>query len=408
MRKYLLPFVMLAIFSVKSFGQNVFEKGYYIDNQGSKVEGLIKNMEWGRSPVQFEFKNDATSASKLKGISVVKEFEIEGKVKYVRADVEVEMSSDNLSTLSDSKDPIFTKKTVFLKALVEGKYTLYQYSYEDVRRFFYQTDSDIKPLVYKKYSISDTQVAKNNMFIEQMQSLSDCDDINDSQILSIQYRESDLKEFFIRFNTCKNENYKSFEKKSEKKSFHLSIRPGVNFSSLAISSNDNQSLYNTDFGNQTNFRVGVEAEFVMPFNNNKWALIIEPTYQYYNSEKEYTTKTILNEAVPNKTTLKYSSIEVPLGIRHYSFISAKSKVFVNASFVYDVVLGGSEITYEEYNYLPRKFKLEPNINFAFGIGYKYDNRYSLEFNYHTKRDILGKDIKSDYKTISLIFGYTLF
>lgn len=34
----------------------------------------------------------------------------------------------------------------------------------------------------------------------------------------------------------------------------------------------------------TSFRFGLEAEFVMGFNNNKWAFLLEPTYQQFESE----------------------------------------------------------------------------------------------------------------------------
>ena len=45
-----------------------------------------------------------------------------------------------------------------------------------------------------------------------------------------------------------------------------------------------------------------------------------------------------------------------------------------------------------------------------GVGYNYNQKYSVEFRYHTNRDILTdyNAWNSDFKTISIIFGYTIF
>jgi len=45
-----------------------------------------------------------------------------------------------------------------------------------------------------------------------------------------------------------------------------------------------------------------------------------------------------------------------------------------------------------------------------GIGYKQNDRYSLEIRYQTNREILGNYLSwnSEYKTLSIIFGYSLF
>ena len=51
--------------------------------------------------------------------------------------------------------------------------------------------------------------------------------------------------------------------------------------------------------------MGIEAEFVLPFNNNnKWSIIAEPTYQYFKADKEVFTSTILGEKVSNKSSVK--------------------------------------------------------------------------------------------------------
>ena len=72
-----------------------------------------------------------------------------------------------------------------------------------------------------------------------------------------------------------------------------------------------------------NGRFGVETEFILAFNKNKWGVTIEPTYQYYKSEKKPSDV---------EAKLNYTSVEIPIGIRHYFYLSEKSKIFINASY----------------------------------------------------------------------------
>jgi len=132
----------------------------------------------------------------------------------------------------------------------------------------------------------------------------------------------------------------------------------------------------------------------MGFNKNKWAIIIEPTYQYYKAED----KSITNLS---NTIVDYNSLELPIGVRHYFFLNNNSKIFINGSTIYDFVLNSK---------VRNRLDASSSVNLAMGLGYNYNNAYSIEFRYQTNRDILTDYVSwnSDYKTISIIFGYTLF
>ena len=86
-----------------------------------------------------------------------------------------------------------------------------------------------------------------------------------------------MKRLFIKYNQCKNSNYINYDYKQKKNLFHLTIRPGLNYSS-----NFKIPNYWKSYGH----RLGIEGEYILPYNKNKWSIIIEPTYQYYEySEK---------------------------------------------------------------------------------------------------------------------------
>lgn len=409
MLKNLLGILFLIAISTKSFAQNIYEKGFFIDNKGIKNEGLIKNLDWSKNPKQFEFKTSNDAQSNVLSIKEVKEFEITEKVKYLRAEVDVDLSDDNINALSEDKEPSFTKEEVFLKVLIENTntHTLYIYNNENIKRFFYMKNGKITPLIYKRYLVSDNKIGTNKQFVEQLKEISNCNNISQAYISNIQYTEKELKNFFIKLNECNNSDYKSFDKKVRKNNFHLSIRPGINFSSFDVTKSSAVNLQNEDFGSKSNFRIGIEAELVLPFNNDKWSVFIEPTYQYFKAEKQIYTSTILNEQVLNKRSINYSSIEIPMGVRYYLFLNEKSKVFLSGALIFDAVMNNSELVYEDYNFVANKIKVSSKVNFGFGVGYKYD-RYSVEANFHTNRNLFDSNYESGYNNVSLIFGYTIF
>jgi hypothetical protein len=403
MNKKTFFFLTLCCF-INSFAQTSFIKGSYVTDKDQKVEGLIKNLDWKNNPTQFEFKSSESSKAEILKITSIKSFEIDNKVKYVKSKVNIDNSSTFVNSLSTEKAPIYTEETVFLKTLVQGDTNLYEYNSATSKLFFYQADNGIViPLIYKKYFIDNNRVAENNEYKDQLKQVKSCNETIEKEIGVLKYTTKDLTVFFTKANSCNggSVNYQSITESEKKNLFHVTLRPGINFSSYSVESNVMPDFYNANFDNKTSFRFGVEAEFVLPFNNNKLAVIIEPTYQYYNADK------ILDAATNRGVRIKYSSIELPVGLRYYMFLDKNSKIFVNALGVFDAVLGKSKLEYDNTFVTPG---LKSSMNMAFGIGYKYADRYNVEFRINSKRDMLpgGTSMESKYKNFSIIFGYTLF
>jgi len=91
--------VMFAFQSAALFAQMHFEKGYFESNDGSITKCLIKNEDWYKTPNQFKYKLLTEDNIQLKKIDEIKEFGIDNQTKYIRADVNVDMSP---STLNES------------------------------------------------------------------------------------------------------------------------------------------------------------------------------------------------------------------------------------------------------------------------------------------------------------------
>lgn len=392
MKKQIL-LLLTTILSLNSYSQINFDKGYFINDSNQKVDCLIKNIDWKNNPTEFEYKLTNNSDTQKATIKTVKEFGIHNMSKYVRYSVKIDRSSDLINKMSNVKNSVFKEEELFLKVLIEGKANLYSFEDSNLKRYFYSLDnSNVEQLIFKQYINSDNQVGTNKKYKQQLWDNLKCSSFEMDKIKKMEYKKKELVSFFEEYNKCNNQEFIKYEEKQKRDLFNLSIRPGLNSSSLVIY-NSSSSLRRTDYGNKMTFRIGLESEIVMGFNKNKWAIIIEPTYQYYKAEEEPVTNL-------SNTNVDYKSIEVPVGLRHYFFLNKSSKIFINGSFISEIILDSKV----------RNLDVKSDVNFAMGLGYNYNNMYSVELRYQTNRDVLTNYIlwNSEYKTISVIFGYTLF
>jgi hypothetical protein len=146
---------------------------------------------------------------------------------------------------------------------------------------------------------------------------------------------------------------------------------------------------------------------VLPFNKNKWSIVIEPTYQNYTAEKTIESDVTVGDKLVSKVS--YHAIEVSLSLRHYFYINNNSKVFVNGTFLIDTTvdpfLRYDRIDNSNIHSLP----INPDTLLTLGVGYKLNDKYIIEIRYLPKRKFLHSVFwESNYKTFSVIFGYTIF
>lgn len=402
---------LLTFITINSFGQISFEKGYFINNDDQRVECLIKNKDWKNNPEDFEYKQTSEGGIEKGGLGTTKEFGIAGISKYVRADTKIDMSHYDVNNLSKRRDPEWLKEKLFLKVMVEGKATLYYYENSGLIRFFYSVapDSVISQLIYKEYFnqknkdyVEEFEISVNNDFHQQLWVNVRCANTSTADIEKITYRKSELVNYFINYNKCSGITNATYEKKNNKDSFHLKVSPGLNYSSMSVI-NTSAERFSTDFNNQLNFRIGLEAELILPFNKNKWGFLFEPTFQYFYSEKPKPTYV---------ATMDLKSIEFPLGIRYYFFLNPNLKLFTNIIYVPGFSINFNSALEKRsttQSILPAYLEiLRPSQSFAFGggIGYK---KYSAEIRYYTNRNLLNNYASwySDYRRISLILGFRI-
>lgn len=408
--KYTCSFLFSFILSICSFSQNNFEKGYLIDNNGNKTECLIKNLGWLNNPTEFEYKINANSEIQRGNLNNTKEFSIyNSSYQFKKYTVKIDLSSNYLRDLSNIRTPDFKEKKVFLKILFQVNETaLYEFLSNGVSRYFYEAPTiNIEQLVYKRYLTNDDKILENNRFRQQLWTGLKCKNITSKNIKNIKYSKKDLINYFKKYSDCKG--FSSEEKiiKDSKEIINLSIRPRINSSSFSMNKAGTLLTYarDVDYGNKMNFGLGLELEYILPFNNNKWGAFIEPTYSSFKGEKILVYNSGFSET---NFIADIKLIEIPLGVRHYFFLNNNAKLFLNTSYVFSFNL--NSLIYDENDRFSDEFEVSPEPNLSFGLGYNYKNTYTLEIRLGLKKEVLNSfsGWYSNLNTVSFIIGYNLF
>ncbi len=392
-------FLVFACFS-NSIAQTKFENGYFIDNSGAKTDCLIKNEDWANNPTVFEYKLSENSEIQKATINTVQEFGVPSTFKYIKYNVEIDRTFEraNLGELSYDPKPNFKSEELFLKVLIEGEASLYMYSGDILRVFFYKKDSAIPlQLFYKRYKKGELEIAENNQYKQTLYLELNCVNPSMKDEEKLSYSRSRLVEYFEKYNTCKNSDYISLSKKKFTGKFNLSVRPRVNFSSFSFTNTVND-VRSADFGDQTNFGLGLEAELILDAYNSAWSIFIEPSYYSFKDEQEITSQT---------ASIDFKYLQFASGVRRYFFLDDKSKLFLNAAYVHNFNIG-SDIDFEISASQEIDFSARGRI--GVGGGYNYNNKVSIEFRtFLGKKDILNSGVyTSELTTSSIILGYTLF
>jgi len=399
--KIILLFILCWV--EQGFTQVNFEKGYFINTIGEQTKCLIKNVDWKNSPNQFEYKLNENEPVQVGSIALVQEFGVPNKFVYKRATVNIDRSSNQISLLSKIKDPVYTEETLFLKLLVSGEANLYLYEDGNLRRFFFDYQgSSVEQLVYKRYRKTQYLVSKNVAFKKQLWTSLRCEDITLSDAEKLEYRPKNLIDYFVKYNRCKGSEFVNFNEQYNKDRdiFRLTIRPGISSSSFTYNNEVNPER-SIDFGNNTNFRIGLEAEVFLPFNKNKWSVFVEPTYQSYEVTQDVSFDVNPVLSINTPATANYTSIEIPIGLRHYFYLNNQSSIFVNLGFVILDLTSDSSIDFET---------IDGGTNIVTGLGFNFNSKFSLELRYGFNRNIVDTLVsnESNFNAISFILGYSFF
>jgi len=396
--KHNLTYIILLI-TFFSFSQTKFEKGFFIKNNLEKVDCLIKNEDWKHNPTKFSYKLTETSQVNIATIENVKEFGINNISKYVKRKIKIDASLNHVSNLSYLKEPNWETQTVFLKVLMEGKSSLFFYTSPGLNRYFYNIDNgEIIQLIYKRYQTNDNKILTNEAYKQQLyNSFLECNSlkINDFNILS--YNSVSLSKIILDYNTCLGGDTSFFEKNNKNLSFNLKVKGGINSTTVNNLVHAFISNRNANFESVLGYRIALEGEVVLPFNNNKWSVFLE-----FAKVQEASKET---ENPSGKVKYTYDSFEIPLSIRHYMYLNKDSKLSLHVGHAIDVSTN-LDLEYETIN--GSLSSSSPSGSWFFGGGYHF-KKISAEarINFKPVFERNSSAYSSNYTNLSFTLGYTI-
>lgn len=388
-------------FMVGLHAQVTFENGYFINNQGERINCLIKNKGKTTSPSSFEYKLNENSRIIEGGILNVQEFGIGQNIRFKRKEVLM----DKTPILDYNGEPKFENKTLFVKVLVEGKASLFVYTTNSLSRFFFERlDKNIEQLIFKTYYVTHNQIRKNNHFRQQLLTSLKCDALSIPDLKNLEYKEDELISFFEKYNQCAGGITKSYKRKKNKTLFNFKVKSGINFSNFEIDQiMSDRADAKFDLG--TTLKIGFEAEMYLNFNKHKWSILFEPTYQKFPDREQIVSGDAVSTDI---TSFTYSTVNLAFGPRHHIYLNDKNKIFLNV--LYNIVISAKS---SGVNFNQRTDFVIPNdMRLSVGGGYSFKDKYNIEFRYDFPANPLNNgDVplwNSTFTNFSIILGYTIF
>jgi len=336
MIKYSFTLILL-IFSTISWAQVRFENGYFINNEGKTINCLIKNTGKKKTPSKFKYRLLKDAKTQTASINNVQEYGIPNQFKYTRFVVQVDRSSELLREMSTERKVNFVTDTLFLKSLVEGAFSLYSYQQEGLLRFFYRKgEGEPQQLIFKKYIDQKKRVQLNLEYKQQLWKNIQCDGMKFTDLQRIEYQQKPLVRYFQKYHLCAKQSFTDYTKRNSQNQFYYQLKLGLHNHTVNLKNSRLGAFFDNASDNKIGFRVGIEAEYVFGSNGSKNAVFIEPTLIFANSKQSTN-----NSLLPGEVVFDYKGLELPLGIRHYFYLSPNNRIFINAGYFFGLAFNSA-------------------------------------------------------------------
>ena len=368
MKTYSLSFLAcLVLISESLWGQQTFSDEYFIDNNGNKTECLIKDKGWLRTPESFVYKLSDTDVERELDITNAAEVGVGSALIFQRTVVQADLSN----TITSNGKAVLTEQKIFLRKLLESeKASLYQYSNGGDKYFFFEikNQKEITQLIRKKYYTNDRNIQTNFQFRTQLLQFAYCDQIGLETYNNLKYNESRLVDFFESYNTCKGVSGTTYKFKPKGKGLNLKVNVGSSFLTYALDQ-PTSDRGDVDLELDPSVRLGIEAEYYLNFNKNKWSIVLDANYERFKGVSSETPDGGI-ATIPD-----FSSINLGIGIRHHLYFGEDSKIIVGLGYLLQSI---DDIEVDFSN----RFNVEvPNYSgFLVGVGFGY-KRLQVEVGY---------------------------
>jgi len=385
------------------FSQVRFEKAYIINEEGEKIDCLIKNKDWNFCPSKIQCKFEKDGEIVEFQASDILEFGFANKSNYKSRTVQIDQSASRVEFFSTQRSPEFVEQHVFLRTIVEGNYSLYEYASSAFTRYFVQVrKGDIEQLIYKGYEVSPGVERYNYQFRQQLSNIlqESSDEKNDFNDLL--YKKPSLTKVIKAANENTESKQLIYKPQRKKLNLYAKIKAGQ-----GNVRQENVFELNTNFENVYTYGAGVEIEFILPVNNNRWMIFFDPSYRLMQAEQTFNEPNDFFEEYVGK--IDYAAIEIPFGVKYNINFSKNFSCYATAFAMTDLLLTEALLVNQPSG---ERILGENGVanNFGAGLGIRIYNRVLLEGKYYGyyRTGSFDDDSRVPFPYFSLNMGITLF
>jgi hypothetical protein len=400
--KRLIAYLIISLFPILCLKAQIeFQRGYYVDNHNDTIQCEIKNKGWSFIPESFTIRNIDNSETYKILTEEIKLLKISNKVKFVKILVQEDISDNNPEKIALDKNIEYTETERFLRVLVESKYSLYVAEEGRFKKFFYTDQNGIvRQLVNKRYYIKGKNVTNSQEYIKQLLRINECQNSElNNFVFNNKLSELNLIYYFEQINSCADDEIIIFEEKTaeSKSKINYSLKLGFSNTKSKYTSTYSNSSESILFPSSSTFMYGVEIEFPIKINKNKWSLIFEPTFKRLES-----STTVIDQRIERTYEFQVNTLDIPIGIRYKFYLSDDFNIFLTLKPQYTVILGNSYIDFD----FGQSFEPETKFNTSIGAGLKWKK---IMFEYRRdSQDLMNQEVFKELINYhnAFIIGYT--
>lgn len=403
----LLYYTFIFLFLNLSFSQK-FEKGYFIENNGNKVECFLDKKYQFYSPDIVKYKLIENDNIKEIDLNSIKELSIYNKVIYYKFNVEVEVSGVGIEDLDNEKKINTITKNVLLELVEDGKIKLFVYNFDYKSCFYLLKEGESVPelLDYKKYRSGEqfVTVSENNNYRNEIYNFVKDANISAAELENIEYEEDDLQKVIKKYNELNNNSLSLNFKKSKSSKFNIKPRlsilnSSVEYQNLINSSFNSKSKFDSKVG--LGFGVDLELETISNFS-----VFLSPIFSSYTNTSTQTIYGVSSSDRVIETKVDYKFIRNLIGVRKYFELKNKKEIYFGANLIFDYVLNSETLQV----FHPDLINLNESFQLGLNLGFDINKKYYIEFNYDLPKNLSsntdGRETK--YSNISFSVMYNLF
>jgi hypothetical protein len=382
--------------SVKAVAGEKLSPGYIVNQAGELIKCTIIDEHWVSDPKSFRYILPGTSDELTGTVGDVKEFGITEGVRYVSAEVDIDISTYRLNAMTVEYNPEWSRERIFLEVLEDGKADLFVCKRDYGVRLFYRIDDGpIQQFIYKKYMAKGrTGVLENRTFETQIRKDFNCPGLESPSPNMMYFGQKEIQKFVNNYNRC--QGFGS-QQSNNKDSIRLIVRlrPGLGMASGDFTYYDGLTKEIYSFPSAVSFRIGAELEFLLSSRKRNLSILLEPTYRKYSSED-------------TKQSFVYTTFDIPIGLRKY-FPGDHTRFFLNAGILVGIPVGAKVHVPSIYTLnTTGTLDVVPTYSGFLGGGLSV-NRVSIECRAYSNRNMTSNYLnwESRFSEISLIVGYVI-